>query len=170
MLRIWQYRPRCYDSQRARRLRSLWSMQVKLQAEFALDESRQQIWAKLFDPPVLKSCIPGCERLDRVAEDTFELTASVGISVVRGRFTGRVSIRDAVEPESLRLVGEGKGGPGFVRGEARITLQQCAEGTLVRVDADAEVGGILARLGQRALVPVARILLDQFFGCLQRKL
>ena len=40
--------------------------------------------------------------------------------------------------------------------------------TLVKVDGEAQVGGTIARVGQRLLGGVNRMMMDKFFTCLQK--
>jgi carbon monoxide dehydrogenase subunit G len=59
---------------------------------------------------------------------------------------------------------EGSGGPGFVRGEAAITLTETPSGTRVAYSADVQVGGLIAGVGQRMLGGVTKMMADQFFN------
>ena len=54
--------------------------------------------------------------------------------------------------------------PGFVRGEAVITLTDNAGGTRVAYSADVQVGGLIAGVGQRMLGGVSKMMTDQFFN------
>ena len=42
-------------------------MAMTMNGEVQLPASREAVWAKLNDPEVLKSCIPGCEQLDMIS-------------------------------------------------------------------------------------------------------
>ena len=81
---------------------------------------------------------------------------------------GTITLCDKVAPESYRLLVEGTGRPGFVKGEARVTLVSQGGTTSVQIEAEAEVGGMIARVGQRLLEGVARMTMDRFYGCLQK--
>ena len=59
---------------------------------------------------------------------------------------------------------EGKGGPGFVRGQAAMELSDVEGGTRVHYSADVQVGGLIASVGQRMLGGVSKLMLDQFFA------
>ena len=65
---------------------------------------------------------------------------------------------------SYRLVAEGKGRPGFVKGSSAITLRAEGASTIVDVSGTVQTGGPIARLGQRLLGGVSKMMLDQFFG------
>ena len=62
-----------------------------------------------------------------------------------------------------KLLIEGKGGPGFVKGTANIVLKENGDATELRCDADAQVGGLIESLGSRLIEPLARRMMDEFF-------
>ncbi len=123
----------------------------------------------MLDPESLKQCVPGCESLEATDADQYQVTLKVGVAAIRGTYKGKIAIVDKVEPSSYRLRVEGKGGPGFVRGDASITLEEDGGETRVMVDADGNVGGTVAGVGQRMLGGVAKMLMDQFFNCLKSR-
>ena len=122
------------------------------------------VWAALFDPAVLKACVPGCEELTGTAADGFEAAVVQKVGPVKARFTGLVKLSDIVEGESCTISGEGKGGAaGFAKGAARVRLTPEGEGTVLAYEVDAQVGGKLAQLGSRIIDGFARKMADDFF-------
>ena len=59
---------------------------------------------------------------------------------------------------------------GFANGYADIKLEEDGGKTQVVVDADSQVGGAVARVGQRLMGTVAKTTMDRFFNCLQGQL
>src|SRR4029450_12307732 len=88
----------------------------------------------------------------------------VGVAAVKGTFEGKVRITEKKAPDTYRMAVEGSGGPGFVRGEAPITLTDTATGTRVTYNADVQVGGLIAGVGQRMLGGVTKMMADQVFN------
>jgi hypothetical protein len=125
----------------------------------------EQVWAALFDPEVLKACVPGCEALTGSAAEGYEATVVQKVGPVKATFHGVVSMQDVVAPESCTLVGEGKGGAaGFAKGEARVHLAPTADGhTTLTYEVEAKVGGKLAQLGSRIVDGFARKMAGDFF-------
>jgi carbon monoxide dehydrogenase subunit G len=122
------------------------------------------VWAALFDPAVLKACVPGCEDLTGTAADGFEAAVVQKVGPVKARFTGLVKLSDIVDGESCTISGEGKGGAaGFAKGAARIRLTPEGDGTVLAYEVDAQVGGKLAQLGSRIIDGFARKMADDFF-------
>lgn len=131
---------------------------------------RDRVWAAFTDPVVLARATPGCERLDPLGPDEFEATLSVGVAAVKGTYQGRLAITDKRPPESYTLQVEGNGRPGFVKGEGRLSLTEEDGGTRVTIRAEAQVGGLIAAVGQRLLGAAARMLVEQFFSALEAEL
>jgi len=122
------------------------------------------VWAALFDPEVLKACVPGCEELTGTAADGFEAAVVQKVGPVKARFTGLVKLSDIVEGESCTISGEGKGGAaGFAKGAARIALTPAEGGTLLSYEVEAQIGGKLAQLGSRIIDGFARKMAEEFF-------
>ena len=122
------------------------------------------VWTAILNPEVLKACVPGCESMSGSAETGFAAVVVQKVGPVSARFTGVVTISDRVEGRSLRLAGEGKGGPaGFAKGGANVTLEEIADGTRLTYAVDANVGGKLAQLGSRIIDGFARKMADDFF-------
>ncbi len=127
------------------------------------------VWKALVDPAVVAGCLPGCDRLEPVGDDTYRAALTLAVAAVSGNYTGTVAMRDKNPPRSYRLVVEGSGKPGFVNGEATIELIADGAGTTVTVKGRGNVGGVIARVGQRLLGSASKMLMDRFFACLQTR-
>ena len=137
---------------------------MDMNSERRLAASRQAVWAALNDADVLKQCIPGCESLEKLSDTEMTAKVTLGIGPVHATFTGKVTLSDLDPPNGYRLSGEGTGGiAGHARGGATVHLSDDGEGTLMRYEAQAEVGGRLAQLGGRLIDSAAKKLADQFF-------
>jgi hypothetical protein len=129
----------------------------------------EAVWKLLIDPEVIASCLPGCDGLEPLGDDKYRAALTLAVAAVSGSYTGTVSMLDKNPPHSYRLVVEGAGKPGFVNGEATIELVAEGAGTTVRVNGRGQVGGLIARVGQRLLGSVSKMMMDRFFACLQGK-
>ena len=139
---------------------------MKLEGSHQLDAPRERVYQSLVNPEVLQRCIPGCERLDKTAENTFAATIKTGVGSIKGVFTGTARLEDLREPEHLRLVVDGKGAPGFLKGSGDLDLEPADGGTKVSYSADVQVGGTIASVGQRMLQGTAKMMATQFFTSL----
>ena len=140
-------------------------MVFKSRHEFAAQP--EAVFDAMTDPRVVAACLPGCDGLDPIGENRYEATMTVGVAAIKGRFRGTVELCDLQRPSSYSLRVNGRGSIGFSKGEARIAIAAQGEGSLVSVEAKAQVGGAVARVGQRLLAGTAKTMADKFFASLR---
>jgi len=141
---------------------------MKLSGSYEFDTAPEKVWQILTDPEALRSCIPGCEKMDALGNNEYAATVTVSMGPIRSKFDAKVTMVDLQPFESYKLVVEGNGPSGFVRGESQIKLTGSGSKTTVDVDSDSSSGGLLARVGQRMVETFARSMMDRFFTCLQK--
>jgi carbon monoxide dehydrogenase subunit G len=140
------------------------AMAMTMNGQVQLPASREVVWAKLNDPEVLKSCIPGSEQFEKISESEFQAVATVKVGPVKARWKGKVRLSDLDPPNGYRISGEGEGGAaGFAKGGAKVSLSDKDGGTLLTYDVEAQIGGKLAQLGQRLINSAAKKTADDFF-------
>ncbi|MGO9295456.1 MAG: SRPBCC family protein [Streptosporangiaceae bacterium] len=138
---------------------------MKISGAATVHAPASQVWAALTDPAVLVATIPGCERLEQTGPDRYALTVTAGVAAIQGTYAGEFSLSDRVEPVSLQLTASGSGSPGTVRSTVAVRLDAAADGaTELRYDADAQIGGMIAGVGQRMLASVAKRMAGEFFA------
>ena len=129
-----------------------------------------KVWTLLMDPAVIAGCVPGCDKFEADGEDRYKVSLTVALAAITGSYTGTVTLADKVEPQSYTLIAEGQGKPGFVKGTSVISLRADGANTIVEVKGDVQTGGPIARVGQRLIGSVSKMMQDRFFGCLKGKL
>ncbi len=137
---------------------------MKIEGSADIPAPRERVWKAFLDPGTLAQAIPGCEKLEAAGEGEFRATMKVGVAAIKGTFEGKVRLSDLEPPNRYRMAVEGTGSPGFVRGDASMELSDTEGGTRVAYNADVQVGGLIASVGQRMLGGVSKMMLDQFFG------
>ena len=136
---------------------------MKLIASYSIAAPRDKVFAALTDPNVIQRCIDGCEKLVETGEDSYDAHLKIGVAGLKGSYVGKVQLRDKKPPESYTLIMEGKGGPGFVKGTAKITLTEKDGATELRCEADAQVGGLIAAVGSRLIEAAGKKMMDEVF-------
>ena len=137
---------------------------------YTFNADPERVWTLLMDPDVIASCIPGSERFEPTGEDRYRVRLQVALAAITGSYDGTIAITEKVPQTSYRLVAEGQGRPGFVKGETAISLRGDGATTIVDVKGTVQTGGPIARLGQRLVSGVAKMMMDRFFSCLQSKI
>ncbi len=140
---------------------------MKIEGTHQLNAPRERVYALLTNPEVLRRCIPGCESLEKSDEDTYAATLKAGVGVVKGTFKGNVKLEEMRSPEHYRIVVDGKGGPGFVKGSGDFDLEVRDGGTLIRYVGEMQVGGTIAGVGQRMIHAAAKMMAARFFSSLE---
>jgi carbon monoxide dehydrogenase subunit G len=139
---------------------------MNITATYSFPAAPTEVWKLLMDPEAIKSCLPGCRELRPVGDDRYHAEMTIGVAAVSGSFTATVVLSEQVPPQSYRLSVDATGKPGFAKGSAMIVVSPTPSGTEIQVTASAEVGGLIARVGQRLVEGVAKMTMDRFFGCL----
>jgi carbon monoxide dehydrogenase subunit G len=142
---------------------------MELTDEIIIPAPRDAVYKALNDVDVLKTCIPGCEELDREGENELVAKVTLKVGPVKARFGGRVTLDSSKAPDAFSLAGEGDGGvAGFAKGGADVELIEDGDQTILRYTAKAETGGKIAQLGGRLILSTAKKLSKQFFGTFEK--
>lgn len=137
---------------------------MDMQGSRQLAITQQQAWDALNDPAVLKTCIPGCDKVEPAGEGQYAIGMSIKIGPVSAKFTGKITLSDMNPPASYKLNFEGQGGPaGFGKGDSAVTLTPNDGGCELAYTVHASVGGKIAQLGQRLIDGAAKVMAEDFF-------
>ena len=136
---------------------------MKIGGSYTLPTGRDRAYQLLQDPAVLAQCMPGTDKLDKVGEGEYEMKMKMAIASIGGLFAGKVRIADPNPPQSFKLIVEGSGKIGFVKGEGLLTLSSKGDSTDVTYDGDVQVGGTIAGVGQRLIDTTAKMIIKKFF-------
>jgi carbon monoxide dehydrogenase subunit G len=133
---------------------------MKLEGDYVFEASVPEVWSALFDPVILAAVMPGCEKLELV-DNQYVGEIKVKVGPIQGKFTGKVDLKDKDEPHSYTMIVDGRGAPGFIKATALVKLAAEGAGTRVTYDADAQIGGKIASVGQRLIEASARAIVAQ---------
>jgi carbon monoxide dehydrogenase subunit G len=136
---------------------------VKLSGMWTLAVPPERAYTLLQDPVVLARSMPGCEGLHRIGENEYAMKMKVTLASLAGKFDGKVRISEPNPPTSFRLLVEGSGRIGFLKGDGVLRLDAVAGGSTVHYEGDVQVGGTIANVGQRLIETTARMLIKRFF-------
>ena len=136
---------------------------MNIQGTHTIATSPAQVFESLINPAVLQQAIPGCEKMEKTAEDQYNAHLKIGVASIKGSYLGKVRLSDLQPPYSFVLHMEGKGTPGFVKGTTRIELKEDGPVTKLSYTADVQVGGLIAAVGSRVIEATAKKLAAEFF-------
>ena len=137
---------------------------MELADEIIINAPKDQVYAALNDPEVLKQCIPGCEELIQHSDTELEAKVVLKVGPVKARFGGEVTLDKSGAPDAFSLSGQGNGGAaGHAKGGADVTLTADGDTTILKYVAKAQIGGKIAQLGSRLIQSTANKLAGKFF-------
>ncbi len=143
---------------------------MKVSGSYTINAPRQRLWQSLNDPAFLKACLPGCESMEAIGTDQYQATLTVGIAVVKGKYTGSVTLSEKEPPQRFKMQVEGKGTGGFMQGTGLLELADDPQGTKVTYQGDVQVGGAVASIGQRLLDGAVKMMVGHFFTAVNAQL
>jgi hypothetical protein len=146
----------------------LGELRVELSDSREIRAAPATVWAALFDPEVLRRCIPGCTEMtgERATGYTALIRQKIGPVSVNVRV--RLTLTDIVEGRAVTITGAAKGGnKGQATGTARVSLAPSDTGTTLSYTVGATITGKVLNYGAPLIDRVLRRLSDQFFASLQ---
>ncbi len=136
---------------------------MKIEGSYTIKAPRELLFDLMTDPDVLKRCMPGCQALEATEDGAYQLTLKAGVGSIKGVFTGAIRLEDIREPEHYRMIVEGKGAPGFLKGEGELDLTEQEGETVINYAGTVGVGGTIASVGQRMVQSTAKMMAGHFF-------
>jgi carbon monoxide dehydrogenase subunit G len=136
---------------------------MKLSGSSTLAVPPERAYEMMQDPEVLARAMPGCESLESIGPDEYRMKMKLAMASISGAFDGKVRITDKQPPTGFKLIVEGTGKIGFMKGEGLLKLSPAGEGTEITYEGDVQVGGTIAAVGQRLIDVTAKMMIKRFF-------
>lgn len=144
---------------------------MRIQGEHRFVSSRDEVWRGIQDPGVLLRALPGGKRLTNTGPDEYSMSVGVGVGSVKGSYEGTFRLEDKRDLESCVVRASARGTPGSAEVIAQMALRDGEDGGALMVfEADANVTGALAGVGQRLISAAAKKTTRDFLAALDREL
>jgi uncharacterized protein len=143
---------------------------MQISGSYVFQAPAARVWDLLMNTDAIAACVPGCQELTPLGGDRYRAKLAVAVAAVTGNYDATIALEEKTPPLGYTLRVEGQGRPGFVKGSSRVQLVDQQGSTRVDVSADVQVGGAVARVGQRLLEGVGRTMMNRFFACLGARL
>ena len=152
---------------------------MKISGSYTLPMAPERAYQILQDPAILAQAMPGCESLEKTGPDEYRMKMKVLLAALSGQFEGKVYITDQEPPSSFRMIVEGSGRIGFLKGDgllnfvprytdytspkSEVHIPAAEVTTVVSYEGEAQVGGTMAAVGQRLIDGTAKMMIKRFF-------
>ena len=110
------------------------------------------------------------EHFEETGPEAFSLTTAIKLGRISGSVMGDVRLRDLRPMQGYRMEVSGSGSIGELSGTGVLELVPAIDRTRVSYQADAEITGGIASVGQRLLGMSAKLVINQFLRCMNGKL
>ncbi len=123
---------------------------MKMQSQFTVPSTPEQVFPLFLDPAVMRTCIPGCEELERVDDRTFRGRLVNAVAHVRFNAAFSAHVESIEEPHRVKalLKGEDNRLGSSIKIDALLGVQPDPAGSLVGYEMDLALWGKLGRLGE----------------------
>lgn len=133
-----------------------------------MNASKDDAWAFIMDANKVAECLPGLEKLDIVDADNFNAKVRIGITFIKGTFDFKTRIFDRTPPKHVRLAAHGRGVGSTIDVEATLDLTDLqGGGTRMNWSAEAQVGGVIAGVGQDLMNRAAEKVVTDLFQAMK---
>jgi carbon monoxide dehydrogenase subunit G len=144
---------------------------MKITGTAVIKAPQAAVWAALNDMEVLARVVPGCESLNDLGDNHYEGVVKIGIAGIKGSYSGKIRLEDIDAPKHYKLIAAGKGSNGVVDAVGTVDLDTLPDGTTqLNYGGEAQIGGMLASVGQRLIEGAARQLIGQAVKALEAQI
>ena len=144
-------------------------MKLNFSGKETIDVAPQTLWDAVIDPEILQKVVPGCREMRAVGEAEYIMALDLKVAAVGGSFEGKIALFDMHPPARCQITVSGEG-TGHRHWYASVVIADEGDGkSSISYEADGDVGGLVAGVGQRVLMGVAKHLTRQFFTSLKKQ-
>lgn len=144
---------------------------MHFEGETVINAPRQRVWEYVSDPNNTLHYVPLIKKLEIHDKQRFSTVVGVGVGSISGTFRLDFLIEKEIPPSFTKLVATGSGIKSTVGFEALVDLSEITENkTLMKWSSEANVGGLIAGVGQRLLRMAAEKTMNQLFERLRSNL
>jgi len=144
---------------------------MHFEGESIINAPREKVWEYVSDPKNTLQYVPLIKKLAIHSREKFTTVVGVGVGSISGTFTLDFVITEETPPRHTKLTAAGSGIKSTVHFVALVDLSEAPDNkTNMRWTADANVGGLIAGVGQRLLTMAADKTMKQLFEKLRSNL
>lgn len=144
-----------------------------IEGKFTLKAPIQEVWDFLLEPGILVSCIPGAEKMEIVAENTWEGVVKQKVGPISVKFNFTQTFVEVDPPKHLKAIGRGADvtKAGTFSQETIVDLTEMSQNEVeVAYSSNVSMVGRLATFGERIMRAKVKSVGEEFTKNLQEKL
>ena len=141
-----------------------------IDGEFTVNAPISRVWSFLIDFEKVSKCMPGVDKMESTAENTYEGAITVKVGPLSTSFKG-TAIKTLEQPPNLlqvKLQGRDQNTASMVTGEFTSQLTALdAKSTQVKYKFDVAIRGRLGQFGQVIIQGTYKRMADEFANCVK---
>lgn len=145
---------------------------MKFRQEFTVAETVAEVWNAFEQETRIAECIPGVEKVDVLGRDTFSVRMTQKIGPMTATFEAKVHVTERVPGQWIQFTSTGKaikGAIGNFRASNTVSVHPVEDQeTIIVVEADVALGGVLGSIGQKVVMSQAAKIAAGFANNLER--
>jgi carbon monoxide dehydrogenase subunit G len=144
-----------------------------IEEKFSVKAPIGKVWEFLLDAHQLASCVPGCEGVEVIDENTYLTSIKAKVGPISARFKIRLTINEKDPPHRLVTTGKGKdsGMASSLLSKNEIRLHSVSgEETEIHYRSDVSILGTLGKFGEGIMRKKAKEIGEQFALSLRSKI
>lgn len=146
---------------------------MEFDGEFDVASSPEDTWEFLLDPEGLGSCIPNCQNVEVIDEDTYTATVGIEVSYISATFDTKIEIVEKETEDYLKVNISGDAQEGDSRMSATGEMDMSARddgGTHIDYVVTMDVTGRIMNMGSRIVKSVSKRQVDKAIDNVQTEL
>ncbi|MEE3000793.1 MAG: FAD binding domain-containing protein [Pseudomonadota bacterium] len=144
---------------------------MRLEGYFEIDQPQSLVWQKITDHSLMAGCIPGCENINRVNDNTYDASIAIAVGIIKARFDVTVEVIKEIEPSEVhsRTTGQEGTRASLLASDNFLKLSAVSENK-TRVDyiSDVSVSGRLGKYGLGMMQKYTNKIADEFVSNFRR--
>ena len=138
---------------------------MRLEGHFEIDQPQSMVWQKITDHSLMAGCIPGCENITKVNDNTYEASIAISVGIIKARFDVAVEVTKEIEPSEVhsRTTGQEGTRSSLLTSDNFLKLSVIsANKTRVDYTSEVSVSGRLGKYGLGMMQKYTNKIADQF--------
>ncbi len=148
-------------------------MTTSITKSFEVEQNIETVWKNLSDPNEIVTCVPGASLTEQIDNDNYKGQVELKFGPVKAAYDGKITFLErnaATKVMKLKGIGMDTKGKGSAEMTMTGDLKDNVGKTLVDVQMDITITGMLAQFGSRLINDVSNNVFDQFVSNFKDKL
>lgn len=143
---------------------------MKIEYEYSISLPSKIVWKYIKDAAILKKSLTGCKKFEETTNGIYQASADINFGPIQDVFAMEIRRVKEKSPSYYHLILKGKGKLGGIDGEVDLFIKEIQGTSKLKLQAEADLNGSLAIVGNKLLEGSAKKGLKDFFQCVEKEI